>query len=79
MPTMKFTMKEEKGNKINFLNITISKEEKKKNISLSICRKPTTTDTIIPNDSCHPQEQKFAVIGYLTKRMETYNLDVKNK
>jgi hypothetical protein len=42
---MKFTMEEENGNKINFLDITISKADK--NISFNIHRKPSTTDTII--------------------------------
>jgi hypothetical protein len=53
IPDIKFTMEDEKENKINFLDISISKEED--SISFSIYRKPTTTDTIIPNDSCHPK------------------------
>jgi hypothetical protein len=52
MPTMKFTTGEEKENKINFLDITISKE--KDNLSFDIYMKPTATDTIIPNDSSSP-------------------------
>jgi hypothetical protein len=40
IPTMKFTMKDEKENKINFIDITISKEEN--NISFNIYRKPMT-------------------------------------
>jgi hypothetical protein len=52
MPTMKFTTEEEKENKISFLDITIPKEEN--NISFEIYRKPATTDTVIPNESCHP-------------------------
>jgi hypothetical protein len=46
-----------KENKINFVDITFSKEEN--NISFNIHRKPSTMDTIIPNDSCNPQEHKF--------------------
>ena len=42
---MKFTMEEENDNKINFLDITISKADK--NISFNIYKKPSTTDTII--------------------------------
>ena len=68
MPTTKFTMEEEKNNKINFLDITISKEEN--NISFNIYRKPTAADTVIPGDSCHPQEYKL--IRYLANGMETY-------
>jgi hypothetical protein len=74
---MKFTIGEEKENKINFLDITVSKEEN--NISFDIYRKPSTTDTIIPNESCHPQEHKLAAIPYLANRMETYNLSATNK
>jgi hypothetical protein len=37
------------------------------------------TDTIIPNDSCHPHEQKHAAIRYLTNRMNTYNLSNANR
>jgi hypothetical protein len=70
-------MEDVKQNKINFLGITIAKEEE--NISFSIHRKPKTTDTIIPNYSCLPQERKLASIRYLTDRMETYNLNVNNK
>jgi len=40
----------------------------------NIYRKPTTTDSIIPNNSCHPIEQKKAAIHYLYNRMHTYNL-----
>ena len=33
----------------------------------------------MPSDSCHLEEHKFAAVRYLTNRMETYNLDAKNK
>jgi hypothetical protein len=61
IPTTKFIMEDEKENKINFRYIAISKEN---NISFNIYRKPTSTDTAIPNDSCHPQEHKLAAIRY---------------
>jgi hypothetical protein len=38
-------------------------------------RKPTTTDTIIPNDSCNPLAQTLAAIRYFANRIHTYNLD----
>jgi hypothetical protein len=76
LPTMKFTIEEEKENKINFLDITISK---KKDISFEIYSKPTATDTIIPNDFCHPHEDKLAAIKYLANRTETYYLNDINK
>jgi hypothetical protein len=50
-------MEEEFKHKINFLDITISKDHN--NIMFSIYRKPTATDMIIPNDSCHIQNTKW--------------------
>jgi hypothetical protein len=34
--------------------------------------KPTQTDTIIPNDSCHPYEHKIGSINYLMNRVHMY-------
>jgi hypothetical protein len=48
-PTLKFTIEKETENKINFLDISITTNDD--SLSFSIYRKPTTTDTIIPNDS----------------------------
>ena len=77
MHTRKFTMKEEKQNKINFLHITIRKEEYK--TSTDIYRKQATADTVNTNDSSHPQEYKLAAITCLANRMETYNFSGTNK
>jgi hypothetical protein len=74
---MKFTIEKETDNDINFLDITTLKEAE--NLSFDTYRKPTTTDTIILNDSCHPLEHKLAAINYLANRMETYNLNSINK
>ena len=68
-PTMKFTIEEEKENKTNCLDVTISKE--KDNLSFNVYRKPTTTDNIIKNDSCHPHEHKLAAMTFLTNIMGT--------
>jgi len=43
-------------------------------MSIDIYRKPTYTDVIIPNDSCHPREHKMAAIVYMNNRMNTYHL-----
>jgi hypothetical protein len=56
-PTINFTMEEENGNKINFLDVTISKGEN--NISFNIYRKPTTTGPVIPTGSCNPLEHEL--------------------
>jgi hypothetical protein len=63
-PTMKFTMEEENDNKIYFLNITISKEDK--NILFNTYRKMSTTATIIQVTHITTPEHKFAAIRYLT-------------
>jgi hypothetical protein len=62
IPNMKFTLQKEENNKINFLDITITKE--RDSLLFEIYRKPTTTDVIIPNDSCHLSEHKTASIRY---------------
>jgi hypothetical protein len=50
-PKSKFTMGEEQDNKINYLDITVVKTRTR--LQLGIYRKPTITDHIIHNDSCH--------------------------
>jgi hypothetical protein len=62
---MNFTLEEEENNKINFLDITINKDQA--DLRFEIYMKPTTTDTIIPNDSCHT--------GY-TKRQQSGNFTI---
>jgi len=57
---MKFTLEEERESRINFLDITIIKDGN--NLSFDIYRKPTTTDTIIPNGSRHSREHKLMAI-----------------
>jgi hypothetical protein len=64
---LKFTLEKEEDCKINFLDITIHRENNK--LSVEIYRKPTYTDSIIPNDSCHPNEHKLAAVRYLYNRM----------
>jgi hypothetical protein len=58
---------------LNFLDLTIMKGANK--LTYEIFRKPTTIDTIIPNDSCHPLEHKLAAIRYFVNRIHTCNLD----
>ena len=68
-------MEKETENKI--LDVTIRKEQN--TFTFSVYRKPTTTDSIIPLDSCHPQEHKHAAIHYLINRMNTYGLNAADK
>jgi hypothetical protein len=76
-PNIKFTMEQESLNRINYLDLTITKEHNK--LTFNIYQKPTTTDSIIPNDSCHPNEHKKSAIRYLINRMNTYPLTHTNR
>jgi len=46
---------------------------------LSIYRKLTATDIIIPNDSRHPPKHKLAAIRYLSNRISTYPMNETEK
>jgi hypothetical protein len=72
-PGLAFTLEREQDGKLKFLDLTITKGASE--LTFEIFRKPTTTDTIIPNDSCHPLEQKLAATRYFANRIHTYNLD----
>ena len=74
---LNFTLELEKDSKLNFLDISLTKTSNR--ISYDIYRKPTTTDTVIPNDSYHPREHKLAAIRYFLNRAHTYDLDTENK
>jgi hypothetical protein len=74
---MKFTIKKETDNKICFLDVSITRNDN--SLSFNIYRKPTTTDTIIPNDSCHPPEHKAEAVKFLTNLRDTYSLNDANR
>jgi len=76
-PKLKFTIEKEENQKISFLDLTIHRKQSR--FSIDIYRKPTTTETIIANDSCHPQEHKMAAIHYLHNRMITYDMSPENR
>jgi hypothetical protein len=76
-PNIQFTIEKETHNSLNYLDLTITNEHNK--LTFSIFRKPTPTDLIIHNDSCHPQEHKYAAIHYLTNRMNTYPITESSK
>jgi hypothetical protein len=74
---MKFTLEKEQNNRINFLDITVTKSQD--GLSFKIYRKPMTTDIVIPNNSCHPREHNTAAIRYYCNRMNTYKLTPESK
>jgi hypothetical protein len=67
---------EKEKDKINFLDVIITRN--RNNVQYGIYRKPTTTDNIIHNTSCHSIEHKMLVISYLIHRMNTYPIQNKN-
>jgi hypothetical protein len=71
-PNLKFTAEMEHNNTINFLNATIHRTQD--NIKISIYRKPTFTDTIIPYTWNHPSQHKYAAVKFLYNRLNTYRL-----
>jgi hypothetical protein len=76
-PTLQFTIEKEKQKTLSFLDLTIHR--KKKQLQYAIYRKPTYTDIIIPNSSCHPYEHKISSINYLVNRMHTYPIKTETK
>jgi hypothetical protein len=73
---IQFTIENEINNQINFLDLTISKHHN--NLHFGIYRKHTTTDIMIRNDSCHPNEHKMSGINYLINRITTYPITHSN-
>ena len=71
-PKLQFTAKAEKDNAINYLDVNIHRTPS--GWKTAVCRKPTSTDTIIPYTSNHPPQHKYAAIRFLYKRLHTYNL-----
>jgi hypothetical protein len=51
-PNIQFTIEKETQNKFNYLDLTITNLHN--TLTFNILRKPTSTDLIIHNDSCHP-------------------------
>jgi len=62
----------ETNNKINSLDVTIHKTPT--NWKISIYRKPTFTDTIIPCKSNHPAQHEYAAVRFLNNTLNMYNL-----
>jgi hypothetical protein len=71
-PQLKFTAEQETNNQLNYLDITIHRTPT--NWNFAIYRKPTFTDTIIPYNSNHPNQHKYATVRFLYNRLNTYDL-----
>jgi hypothetical protein len=73
---IKFTLEIEKENKINFLDLTITKNENK--LFFNIYRKPSYSDAIIPKESLHPRQHKLAFFNCMIHRAFSIPLSEKD-
>lgn len=64
---IKFTLETENNSAINFLDLTLFKENS--NLKYKIYRKPTTTDHTIHASSNHPQSHKMAAYNSFVNRL----------
>jgi len=69
---LQFTAEIEKDHTLNYLDLSLHRTTT--NIKTAIYRKPTFTDTIIPFNSNHPTQHKYAAVRHLYNRLNTYNL-----
>lgn len=63
---IQFTMEKEENNKINFLDISIQREDGK--LTFNIYRKPTFTDVMIPTDSHSAYTHKMSAFRSMVHR-----------
>ena len=75
-PKLKFTLETEINNTINYLDITIKRNNH--NLQFSIFRKSTTSKLSINNNSCHPEQHKIANFRFLLHRLNTIPMSKKN-
>ena len=73
---IKFTIEKEVDKSINFLDLTITRENNTHNFS--IFHKPSYTDTVIHSTSCHPIQHKFASFHSMLHRLLTVPLQTIN-
>ena len=74
---LQFKISTEENNTINYLDITIHRNNN--NVDISIYRKPTGTDTTIQFSSNHPYEHKIAAFKYYIHRMLTLPITEESK
>lgn len=72
-PNLQFTLETENDHKINFLDLTLKKDNNK--ISFSIYRKPTATDHTIHSSSYHPMAHKMAAYNSMVHRLLLVPMD----
>ena len=73
---IQFTIEKEIDKSINFLDLTIKRENNKH--IFSVFHKPTHTDTTIHNNSCHPVQHKLASFHSMIHRLISLPLNQEN-
>lgn len=73
-PAIEFTIEHEHNNSINFLDLTITKNDSE--LQFSIFHKPSSTDNIIPYYSNHPINHKLGAFHSLFHRL--FNIPMNN-
>jgi hypothetical protein len=71
-PNLHFTEEIKLNNTIKFLDVRIQKTPS--NVKVSVYRKPTFTNSIIPYTSNHPSQHKYAAIRFLYNCLNSYQL-----
>jgi hypothetical protein len=74
---LQFTITEENNEQIPYLDLNIT--NKLGTVGTGIYRKPTMTDIVISNSSCHPGEQKMATFTNWLYRLHKVPLSELNK
>ncbi|XP_049828734.1 uncharacterized protein LOC126267492 [Schistocerca gregaria] len=75
-PQIHFTMEIEKNQTLNFLDLTITRNNHQH--EFSIYRKPTSTSTVIHNTSNHPTVHKYASFTHMLHRINRTPLKPEN-
>lgn len=73
-PKIKFKLEKEQDKSLNFLDLTITRTSNRH--TFQIYRKPTHTDTVIPQSSCHPWQHKLAAFYCYIHRLLTVPLSL---
>ncbi|BHF67494.1 hypothetical protein SprV_0301052100 [Sparganum proliferum] len=71
IPDLQFTMEEEVGDKLPFLDVLVCRQPNGK-LAKSVYRKPTNTLQMISYNSNHPLQQKRSCVRTLYRRVETH-------
>lgn len=75
-PNINFTMETEVCNKLNHLDLTVTRINE--SLEINIYRKTTTTDHTIHATSNHPQQTKHAAYRFMINRMNSLPLSKQN-